>query len=258
MKSRFTRCKTKTWLIVLSLQATMLATLAAMFMMSPASGHVPPTNTTTPAWPDDETAGPLVADDAVRLQSMTGRLSLVCVAVFMSIYSFGWACVPSILNAELFPQPVRSVAASVCSFVGLTSGATCSYIYGPLVSTLGVGSCFAILAAVNLTGSIFAAATLPETKGRSLEDIDEMLGGHNGHHSVTPMHVNVASYQDLETGQSPSTACATANTWQLHAWQQPPLFVLDTALLKWISGYAVRAYPLQTVLYRTWITLKSQ
>ena len=155
---------------------------------------MPLTNATTPTWPDDGT--PLKGDDdddAGRL-STTSRLSLVCVAVFMSIYSFGWACVPSILNAELFPQPVRSVAASICSFVGLTSGATCSYVYGPLVTTLGNGSCFAILAAVNLAGSLFAAATLPETKGRSLEDIDEMLGGHDG-------HIINAPYQDLETGQ---------------------------------------------------------
>ena len=140
------------------------------------------------------------SDDSGQLAT-TGRLSLLCVAVFMTIYSFGWACVPSILNAELFPQPVRSVAASMCSFVGLTSGATCSYIYGPLVARLGNGRCFAILAAVNLAGSLFATATLPETKGRSLEDIDEMLGGHDGHFSE--------HCQDLETGQFTRTLTTT-------------------------------------------------
>jgi len=188
----------------------MLATLAAMFMTSSGSGHVTLTNaTTTPTWPDDDA---LISDDddGVQLQSVTGRLSFVCVAVFMSIYSFGWACVPNILNAELFPQPVRSVAASVCSFVGLASGATCSYVYGPLVSTFGDGICFAILAGVNLTGSLFAAAMLPETKGRSLEDIDQMLGGHDGHSSA-PCHIN-APCQDVETGHHSLHTCATANT----------------------------------------------
>lgn len=168
-----------------------------MFMTSSVSGHVPLTNATTPTWPDDGTEGPsvLVGEDGGRLAStVTSRLSLVCVAVFMSIYSFGWACVPSILNAELFPQPVRSIASSICSFVGLSSGATCSYLYGPLVATLGDGVSFAILACVNLAGSLFAAATLQETKGRSLEDVDEMFGGHDG-------HISAASCQDLETGQ---------------------------------------------------------
>jgi len=106
------------------------------------------------------------------------------VAVFMAVYSFGWACVPSILNAELFPQPVRSVAASACSFVGLTSGAACSYLYGPLAVRLGRGPAFALLAGVNLAGSLFAGAALPETRGRSLEDIDRMLGGHDGQHAA--------------------------------------------------------------------------
>jgi len=189
---------------MLSLQAATLVTLAAMFMTSSVSGHVPSRNGTTL---DDGTPGPSVLAgeeaeaEAARL-AMTGRLSLACVALFMSIYSFGWGCVPSILNAELFPQPVRSVAASLCSFVGLTSGATCSYVYGPLVATFGVGWSFALLAGVNLTGSLFAAATLPETKGRSLEDIDEMLGGHDGH------HVDTAPYQDLETGQFSRTSTA--------------------------------------------------
>jgi len=154
---------------------------------------VPPT---TPTWPDEVTA---LDGGGVQVTSRA-RLSVVCVAVFMTIYSFGWACVPSILNAELFPQPVRSVAASTCSFVGLTSGAACSYLYGPLAASLGDGPSFALLAAVNLAGSLFAAATLPETKGRSLEDIDEMLGGHDGH---------AAMPEDLETGQlirTPATA----------------------------------------------------
>jgi len=169
-------------------------------MTSPVSGHVPLMNATTPSWPDDKATtdgggggGSALEGDGGRVTTTAARLSLVCVAVFMSIYSFGWACVPSILNAELFPQPVRSVAASICSFVGLTSGAACSYVYGPLAASLGDGLCFAALAAVNLAGSLFAAAALPETKGRSLEDIDEMLGGHDGHHCLP---------QDLETGQS--------------------------------------------------------
>jgi len=170
-----------------------------MFMTSPVSGHVPLTNATTPAWPDEVSA--LVGDGGGQVTTRA-RLSLVCVAVFMTIYSFGWACVPSILNAELFPQPVRSLAASACSFVGLTSGASCSYAYGPLAARLGGGPTFAVLAAVNLTGSLFAAATLPETKGKSLEDIDAMLGGHDEPAAVPA---------DLETGQLIRTS-ASAST----------------------------------------------
>jgi len=43
-----------------------------------------------------------------------------------------WAYVPTILNVELFPQPVHSVAVAVCSFIGLTAGAACSYTYSLL------------------------------------------------------------------------------------------------------------------------------
>lgn len=147
------------------LQAATLATLAAMFMTSSVSGHVP----------DDVTVA------GVGRATTSAHVSLACVAVFMTIYSFGWACVPTVLNAELFPQPVRSLAASVCSFVGLSSGAACSYAYEPLTAWLGEGPSFGLLAAFNLAGSLFAAVMLPETKGKCLEDIDEMLGGHNGH-----------------------------------------------------------------------------
>ena len=168
---------------------------------------MPPTNATTHCWrPGDVTADSSVLDvdsdgGGGRVTMLAGRLSLACVAFFMAVYSFGWACVPSILNAELFPQPVRSVAASTCSFVGLTSGAACSYVYGPLASWLGDGPSFAVLAAINLTGSLFAAVTLPETKGKSLEDIDEMLGGHDGQTAAAEAdHVD-----DVETGRTSST-----------------------------------------------------
>jgi len=152
----------------------------------------PLTNATTP----DAAVTAMEGGGQVARSSTGARLSLACVAAFMTVYSFGWACVPTILNAELFPQPVRSVAASVCSFVGLTSGAACSYAYGALAARLGDGRSFALLAAVNLAGSLFAAAALPETKGRSLEDIDEMLGGHDGHAAS-----DAAAAADLETGQ---------------------------------------------------------
>jgi len=184
-------------------QAATLATLAAMFMTSSVSGHVPPpTNATTP---DAMEEGDVGGREAPSWSSTSARLLLVCVAVFMTIYSFGWACVPTVLNAELFPQPVRSLAAAVCSFVGLTSGAACSYAYGPLSARLGDGRSFALLASVNLAGSLFAAVTLPETKGRSLEDIDEMLGGHDGH-AVLPADLETGHQQFTRTSDSSTTA----------------------------------------------------
>jgi len=100
------------------------------------------------------------------------------------------------------PSCFCSVVAAVCSFVDLMAGAACSYAYGPLSDWVGDGCSFNMLA-VAFAGSLFAAVMLSETKGRSLEDTDEMLGVHDG---------DAVLSADVETGQRFTQASSNSTT----------------------------------------------
>lgn len=78
-----------------------------------------------------------------------------------------------VLMAEIFPNKVRAVAASTFSlWVG---SATLTYTFPLLNKTLGSYGTFWIYSAVCMAGFIFIKKMLPETKDKSLEELENTL-----------------------------------------------------------------------------------
>jgi len=107
-------------------------------------------------------------------QAMT-YIFVLFIGVFLFAYSLGWGTVPSVVISELFPQRLRSLAGSMISFAGLTSGTVCASIFRPLSDTYGMSAVFCLYGGCGLAGVIFIIVFLPETKNRSLEELDDIM-----------------------------------------------------------------------------------
>ena len=83
------------------------------------------------------------------------------------------APLPWVLNSELFPKEVKTPA----STLGATFNWTCSflvvYFYPITEKALGKHLCYFFFAGVSLLGSVFIYFLVPETRGRSEEDMRE-------------------------------------------------------------------------------------
>ena len=78
-----------------------------------------------------------------------------------------------ILGVELAPTRVRTVAQSV-SVVGGRIGASLSaFVFPLLFARIGKTGAIAVLAACSVLGGLLTLTLIPETRGRSLEDINE-------------------------------------------------------------------------------------
>ena len=78
-----------------------------------------------------------------------------------------------LLLSEIFPLAIRGFAMGIAVFVLWTTNAIISFVFPPLVTSLGAAATFGIFVLINLCSIFFVARFVPETKGRSLEEIED-------------------------------------------------------------------------------------
>ena len=110
--------------------------------------------------------------------AMNPMLILIAILGFVASFAVSIGPIMWVLFAELFPNRVRGMA---ISFVGLVNSAVAflvTLIFPWELQTIGVASTFFIYGLFALVGLVFVMRILPETNGRSLEELETMLVRH--------------------------------------------------------------------------------
>jgi sugar porter (SP) family MFS transporter len=103
------------------------------------------------------------------------RLILIAILGFVASFAVSLGPVMWVLFSELFPNRVRGVA---ISFVGLVNSATAflvTLVFPWQLQSLGSATTFLLYGLFSLAGLAFVIRVLPETKGRSLEELETEL-----------------------------------------------------------------------------------
>jgi MFS family permease len=100
--------------------------------------------------------------------------------MFLVLAAIGWFAmsigpVTWVLISELFPNRIRGAATSVAVSALWVACFILALTFPMLNSTLGAAGTFWTYAGVCAAGLVFILACLPETKGRSLEEIEQAL-----------------------------------------------------------------------------------
>jgi SP family arabinose:H+ symporter-like MFS transporter len=105
---------------------------------------------------------------------MNGVGLLVAVVAFIAFFAMALGPIPWILSSEIFPTRVRGRAMSAATFVIWTSCYIVAQTFPMLNDNPNIGPAvtFWIYAGCSLAGFVFVMALVPETKGRSLEEIE--------------------------------------------------------------------------------------
>jgi MFS family permease len=107
--------------------------------------------------------------------TMNPTLILLAILGFVASFAVSIGPVMWVLFSELFPNRVRGLA---ISFVGLVNSAVAfvvTLVFPWQLATLGNSATFLIYGLFALLGLIFVMRILPETKGRSLEELEAVL-----------------------------------------------------------------------------------
>lgn len=102
-------------------------------------------------------------------------LTLAAIMGFVASFAVSLGPVMWVLFSELFPNRVRGVA---ISFVGLVNSATAflvTLIFPWQLQALGSATTFLLYGLFAIAGLAFVVRVLPETKGRSLEELEAVL-----------------------------------------------------------------------------------
>ncbi|TYI02936.1 hypothetical protein ES332_A11G302400v1 [Gossypium tomentosum] len=89
--------------------------------------------------------------------------------MYMGSYALG-GVLPLLLLSELFPINVKGSAGSICNFMGNFTGWVVAYYFNFLIEWSSTGIFF-IFSAFSSANFILTATMVPETKGRTLEEI---------------------------------------------------------------------------------------
>ena len=109
---------------------------------------------------------------------MNPLLILFAILGFVASFAISIGPIMWVLFSELFPNNVRGMA---ISFVGLINSAIAflvTFIFPWELQNIGNAGTFLIYGVFAVVGLVFVMRILPETKGRSLEELEQMLVRH--------------------------------------------------------------------------------
>ncbi|KAF5303129.1 hypothetical protein FQA39_LY10136 [Lamprigera yunnana] len=108
-------------------------------------------------------------------------IPVILVLIYAASFRCGMGLIPIILTAELFPSSVKSIGVSLSEASFTVVSCVAVFIYPYLETTLGSQGPFYIFGISCFLTSIFVAFVVPETKGKSLYEIQRLIKEkHNG------------------------------------------------------------------------------
>ena len=104
-----------------------------------------------------------------------GILMVALVVTAISVYAMTLGPVTWTLLSEIFPNRVRGVAMSICTFALWVGCCTLTFSFPSMNAALGSSGTFWIYSAICFCAFVFLYRRCPETKGKSLEELEREL-----------------------------------------------------------------------------------
>lgn len=104
-----------------------------------------------------------------------GIITLICLGAYIFFFQGSWGSIVWVLLGEIFPLGIRATAMGVATVLLWGANFVVSLTFPPLLDALGVGGLFLIYTFICLGAGVFVWFLVPETKGRSLEQIEQDL-----------------------------------------------------------------------------------
>ncbi|OJT34186.1 sugar porter family MFS transporter [Staphylococcus ureilyticus] len=102
-------------------------------------------------------------------------IMVACLTLFIIFFGFTWGPVLWVMLPELFPMRARGAATGIAALVLSIGSLLVAQLFPILTDVLSVEQVFLIFAAIGVCALIFVIKYLPETRGRSLEEIEADL-----------------------------------------------------------------------------------
>ena len=110
---------------------------------------------------------------------MLGWIIFGCLILYITGFCFGPGVCLWVLSAEMLPTRVRSLGMGIGVLGNAGVSAAFTYLFLPIVGNFGYAAMWAIWGVCTLAYFLFAAFALPETRGKTLEEIESGFVKHS-------------------------------------------------------------------------------
>lgn len=114
----------------------------------------------------------LVDQDVI---SALGYIPIISLCLFIIMFSLGIGPIPWLISAELFPQEIKSIATGGAATFNWFTGFLIAKFYLDLKNAIGSDITFYMFSGLSVIGAVFTFLFVPETKGKSLDEIQKEL-----------------------------------------------------------------------------------
>nr|GEX13017.1 sugar transporter ERD6-like 7 [Tanacetum cinerariifolium] len=108
--------------------------------------------------------------------SAVPALAVTGILLYIGAFSAGMGAIPWVIMSEIFPINIKGAAGSLATLVNWFGAWLISFTFNYLLSWSSYGT-FIIYAAINAGAIVFVIKMVPETKGRTLEQIQAAING---------------------------------------------------------------------------------
>jgi SP family arabinose:H+ symporter-like MFS transporter len=109
----------------------------------------------------------------LNVQGTPPSLMLVSILLYVAFFAFGMGPGPWLIISEIFPNKVRGRASSIATSTLWAGALLVTFTFLSLVNILKLWGTFAVFGALSFVCFLYVWKAVPETKGRTLEQIQE-------------------------------------------------------------------------------------
>lgn len=104
-------------------------------------------------------------------------IPLAGVALFIIFFSIGLGPIPWLIMSEIFPSNAKGIASSLSASLNWFLAFLVTNRFASMVEVLTIGPTFLVFSVICGIGTTFITLMVPETKGRTIEEISDILTG---------------------------------------------------------------------------------
>lgn len=110
---------------------------------------------------------------AFYFEAVKGYLVLIAILAYIACFALSLGPLTFVVIAEIFPNRARGRAMSICLFFLWTAVYCVSQFFPMLLESIGSAYTFWIFMAMSIIAFVFVWKIVPETKGKTLEEIEK-------------------------------------------------------------------------------------
>lgn len=117
-----------------------------------------------------------MADSGADVSSL-GWLPLMCVVLFVVVFSLAFGPIPWMMAGEIFTDEVKGTASTIAAAVNWIMAFAVTKVFGSMMEGIGQAGTFWIFGGCCVAATVFVLVLVFETKGKSQQEVQDILSG---------------------------------------------------------------------------------